>query len=331
MVITFPGFVTLVKGKRLVHISVRSMEKSRGITGPRRSGRIGDPRTIEPTEVKLIEPPCVAAGEDEQITVYTKSKEDNLQQRIIATVGSQVCQEKYINRDTHCTKYVNLYFCLTLNFHRRLDIPEVSGSHSGAVRVIKNDYHNQPIVSDLASFLVLKKDVAAEFNQTYEQLVRDASLECKTTTDSIEIRSSVWSQSIKPLQDNLDFLLSQDPNEIRLKIGNSIQARDFYTTLIKKVFKFFVEARMKASLSYFGRLFGGEGLYIRDGPIENVHLSTSLDDDHRCTKERDLHGKRDANSLCVKSKNRPMLCSLLKTEELLSCKEKPPNQVLSMV
>lgn len=224
-----------------------------------------------------------------------------------------------------------------MNFHPRLDIPAGSGSHSGSARVIKNDYHNQPIVSDLAIFLILKKEVAEEFNQTYEQLVRDASLECKTTADSIEIRSSVWSQIIKPLQEDLDFLLSQDPNEIRRKIENSIQARDFYTTLIKKVFKFFVEARMLASLSYFRRLFGGRGLFIKnglyivDGPIETVHVFTSLNDDHRCTKKRDLHGKGDANSLRVESKNRLMLCSLLKTDELLSCEAKPPNQVLSMV
>lgn len=117
MVITFPKFVALVKERRLVHISVKSKDKSREIIGARRrNGRLGYPMTIEPTEVKLIEPPCIAAGEAEQITVYTKSKNDNLPQRIIATVGSQVCQEKYINKNTPCTKLVNQSILLFSNF-----------------------------------------------------------------------------------------------------------------------------------------------------------------------------------------------------------------------
>eukprot|EP00210_Caulerpa_lentillifera_P003504 g3343.t1 len=311
MIVVFPSYDALVVGKLLVCITLKQVDK--GVRTLMWNNQT-TASEIKPTEVELIEPPCLSTNDDKSVTVYTHTTDDkSTKQSIVATVGSKVVQETKINSDTHFTK---------------LDIPKSNGSPSVSVRFVKHDPHNRPIVGASANILILPEASAKEFNSMYEQMVMRASIECQKPKDSIEIRSAIWSKIMKPLQDDIDFILSEDLTEVRQKTNKSKQARESYNRLIQKIFKFFVEEEMWNSLSYFRLRFGGMGLFHEDGQIDD-HLLTSLYADHLFAQKADLNEKKVSSSL-RESRDRPIMCSLLKTEELLSYRYKT-TQVLSMV
>lgn len=115
--------------------------------------------------------------------------------------------------------------------------------------------------------------------------------------------------TMKPIQGDLEFLLSQDPIEVQRKIQNSKKARDFYIRLIDKIFTFFEEEKMWKSLSYFRRqILDQLGLHYDNGRGFQVQLLTSLELDHSLPQELDFHGELEAKSLKTGSENQ-LLCS----------------------
>eukprot|EP00210_Caulerpa_lentillifera_P002823 g2697.t1 len=308
MVVTLPSCVAFVKDRKIVeircsHLMTNLHCETKGIRVTN-DMLLPYTTTVEPPpEVELVEPPCISDDHDENLRIYTRASDCTKGQRIIVEVGNKVIEDRVIGSHVSCTT--------------KIGVPMRNGGvHSGSIRLIQNGFQNRPLVSDRARFLILPREVAAEFNASYEKQVHFALGKNQTTgEDSMKTRSSCWSGIFKPLLDDLDYLLSLDSVEVQQKIKSSKDTRDFYIALLDKIIKFFVQENMQKSLSYFHRRISDQlGLHRDNGPIDSVQpLPPSLAN-HVFVKEQDLHGKGEAMSLTVGSDN-TFLCSLVKTDD----------------
>lgn len=108
MVVTFPNFEAVVKGKTLTEIHNQDTRKTSAFNGIRSVSVRNDlplqcTSVSEAHEVELIEPPC-ASDNVTNLRIYTRASRDTNQKRIVVEVGNTVIHDQTITTGTSYTK-----------------------------------------------------------------------------------------------------------------------------------------------------------------------------------------------------------------------------------